>query len=101
MNIQHLTKRIYNRLATERGSFVYNPSIGSRLHELTRAKNISEVHDLALGFIREALAPELAKKTILSIQRVRVKNKTLYEVSLEIDIIANNQQIITLPLKVQ
>lgn len=100
MNIEELKRRIYNRLATERGSFVYNPTIGSRLHEMTRGKNLSEVRDLARGYIREALAPEIAKGAILSVSDVRVKRKTLNNVELEVDIQPNTREIFTLLLQV-
>jgi phage gp46-like protein len=99
MNIEHLRKRIHTRLATERGSFVWNPSIGSRLFELTRAKNTADVHDLAQGYIREALAPELRKGYLLSISKVRVLSKTLHVVVMEVDVMANNRQILTFPLE--
>lgn len=99
MNIEHLRRRIYTRLATERGSFVYNPSIGSRLFEMTRGKNTAEVHDLAQGYIREALGPELRKGYLLSIGKVRVLSKTLHAVRMEVDVTANNRQILTFPLE--
>lgn len=99
MNIEHLRKRVYNRLAGELGTFVYNPSIGSRLHELTRGKNLSELHELANGLIKEALRVELRKGTILQIHPVRVKRKTINQIEMEVDITANNRQIITLQLQ--
>lgn len=100
MDIESLRKRIYNRLATELGTFVYNPSIGSRLHELTRAKNLSDVHELANGYIKDALRVEIEKGFILSISPIRIKSKTLNRIDLEVDVTANNQEIITLPLQV-
>lgn len=99
MNSEQLRKRIYNRLASERGSFVYNPSIGSNLFLMTRAKNLSDVHDLAQGYIREALLPELQKGSILAIGKVQVKTWTQNKIEMEVAITANNKEVILVPMQ--
>lgn len=52
-----LENPVYLRLATPVGSYWADPSLGSRLHELTREKDISRVYLLARQYAEQALQP--------------------------------------------
>lgn len=54
-----LTNAVYLRLATPLGSWWADPTLGSRLHELQRAKDLSRLDTLARQYAEQALAPLL------------------------------------------
>lgn len=88
LHIKHLASRCQNRLGIERGSFVYNQQLGSRIHQLKRAKNIAEVYHLADIYIAEALDPEMKAGFLDKISAVRVTERTVDNVNLEVDLTA-------------
>lgn len=51
---------VYLRLMTPLGSYWDDPTLGSRLHELQREKDVSRVAVLARQYAEQALAPILA-----------------------------------------
>lgn len=53
--IDHLGNAVYLRLMTPRGSWWADPELGSRLHELTREKDLPWVRGLAERYSRQAL----------------------------------------------
>jgi len=55
-----LINAIYLRLSTPLGSYWANPTLGSRLHELAREKDIASVAKLAGQYAEQALAPIIA-----------------------------------------
>ena len=55
--ISHLGNAVYIRLATPLGSWWADPSIGSRLHELARSKDLPRVGVLARQYAEQALRP--------------------------------------------
>jgi phage gp46-like protein len=55
--INHLANAIYLRLMTPLGSWWADPKLGSRLHELTREKNLSRIYLLAKQYAEVALQP--------------------------------------------
>lgn len=55
--INHLGNAVYLRLMTPLGSWWADPSLGSRLHELQREKDVPRVHKLAVQYSEQALAP--------------------------------------------
>lgn len=57
--INHLGNAVYIRLATPLGSWWADPSIGSRLHELAREKDVPRVGLLARQYSEQALQPLL------------------------------------------
>lgn len=59
-NINHLGNAVYIRLMTPLGSWWSDPSLGSRLHELQRQKDLSRVRKLAVQYSEQALAPLIA-----------------------------------------
>lgn len=54
-----LANAVYLRLATPLGSWWADPTLGSRLHELQRAKDLRHVDALARQYAEQALAPLL------------------------------------------
>lgn len=57
--IYSLQNAVYLRLVTPLGSYWADASLGSRLHELKREKDVSRVHKLAAQYARQALQPLL------------------------------------------
>ncbi|GFK94413.1 hypothetical protein NNJEOMEG_02258 [Fundidesulfovibrio magnetotacticus] len=57
--ISHLGNAVYIRLATPLGSWWADPSIGSRLHELARSKDLPRIGVLARQYAEQALRPLL------------------------------------------
>lgn len=55
-----LANAVYLRLMTPLGSYWADPTLGSRLHELQREKDVSRVAILAKQYAEQALAPILA-----------------------------------------
>lgn len=55
-----LANAVYLRLQTPLGSWWADSSLGSRLHELRREKDVSRVAVLARQYAEQALAPLLA-----------------------------------------
>jgi len=58
--INHLGNAVYVRLMTPLGSWWGDATLGSRLHELQREKDLARVHKLAVQYSEQALAPLLA-----------------------------------------
>jgi len=59
-NINHLGNAVYVRLMTPRGSWWADATLGSRLNELQREKDVSRVRKLAVQYSEQALAPLIA-----------------------------------------
>ena len=55
--IDHLGNAVYLRLQTPLGSWWADTSLGSRLHELARSKDVSRIHILAEQYAAQALQP--------------------------------------------
>ncbi len=58
--INHLGNAVYIRLMTPLGTWWADPSLGSRLHELQREKDLARVRKLAVQYSEQALAPLIA-----------------------------------------
>lgn len=65
--ITTLANAIYLRLATPLGTYWADPTLGSRLHELKRAKDVPRIHVLAVQYAQVALQPLLDDRRALSI----------------------------------
>ena len=55
-----IANAIYLRLMTPLGSYWADPTLGSRLHELVRQKDLPQVGVLARQYAEQALAPLVA-----------------------------------------
>lgn len=68
-----LANAVYLRLATPLGSYWQDPTLGSRLHELQRLKDVARVAVLARQYAEQALAPLLddgrAKRITVTTER--------------------------------
>lgn len=68
-----LANAVYLRLATPLGSYWQDPTLGSRLHELQRLKDVARVAVLARQYAEQALAPLLddgrAKRIAVTTER--------------------------------
>jgi phage gp46-like protein len=52
-----LSNAVYIRLETPQGSYWADPALGSKLHLLARAKDLTSVHRRAVQYTEQALAP--------------------------------------------
>lgn len=70
-----LANAVYLRLETPLGSYWADPTLGSRLHELQREKDSSQVAILAKQYAGQALAPLIAdgRATAIDIGTERTK----------------------------
>ncbi|MDE9466894.1 phage GP46 family protein [Xenorhabdus bovienii] len=66
-----LENAVYLRLMTPLSSYWADPALGSRLHELTREKDVSRIYVLARQYAEQALQPLLDDGRASSV-RVRV-----------------------------
>ena len=72
VSINHLMHAVYVRLVTPLRGWWADPTLGSRLHELQREKDVPRVRVLAKQFAEDALKPLLsdgrAKSVVVSVQ---------------------------------
>jgi phage gp46-like protein len=73
-----LANAVYLRLMTPLGTWFGDPSLGSRLHELQREKDLSRVERLAKQYSEQALAPVLAdgRASQITVTTQRAKDAT-------------------------
>ncbi|MDP2786598.1 MAG: phage GP46 family protein [Pseudomonadota bacterium] len=74
-----LANAVYMRLMTHLGSFWANPTLGSRLHELAREKDLARIELLARQYAAQALQPILddGRATAIEIATERPHNGRL------------------------
>jgi phage gp46-like protein len=75
-----LANACYLRLTVRLGSYWADSTLGSRLHELAREKDVSRVAILAKQYAEQALAPILAdgRATQINVSTSRPGNGRLY-----------------------
>ncbi|PTQ68135.1 phage GP46 family protein [Pseudomonas sp. GV071] len=66
--IRSLANAVYLRLKTPLGSYWADVSMGSRLHELARAKDLARIGKLATQYAEQALQPLLDDRRATSVQ---------------------------------
>jgi phage gp46-like protein len=66
--INHLANSVYIRLVTPLKSWWADPSLGSRLHELQRDKDVPRVRVLSKQYAEQALEPLLADGRAKSVE---------------------------------
>ncbi|USE78056.1 phage GP46 family protein [Cupriavidus gilardii] len=71
-----LANAVYLRLATPLGSWWADPTLGSRLHELKREKDVARVAVLARQYAEQALRPLLndGRATAITVQTSRPRS---------------------------
>lgn len=74
-----LANAVYLRLATPLGTWWADPTLGSRLHELQREKDVSRVELLARQYSEQALQPVLddGRARAIEVLTERVKDASL------------------------
>lgn len=96
-----LLNAIYLRLVTPLGSYWADKTLGSRLHELQREKDVSRVGLLASQYAEQALAPILAdgRATSITVSTDQSRDGRLY---LLIEVVAASGETLTFkhPIKV-
>ncbi len=70
-----LANAVYLRLMTPLGSWFGDASLGSRLHELVREKDLARVEQLARQYAELALQPVVADGRALSVKVLTLRRK--------------------------
>lgn len=70
-----LANAAYLRLMTPLGSWFGDASLGSRLHELQREKDVGRVESLAFQYARDALQPMVADGRAVDLQITTERQK--------------------------
>lgn len=96
-----LANAVYLRLMTPRGQYWADPTMGSRLHELAREKDVPRVMRLAVQYAEQALAPILAdgRARTLAVSAERAGDGRLYLV-IEIERAGGDRITFKHPVKV-
>lgn len=89
---EELREHIRIRLETKRGSFLYDPEMGSELWRLTRAKNVRDIRRDADRYVRDALRPEIDIGNMDSIERVDILSQTQTGFNLGVEIAASGNK---------
>lgn len=96
-----LANAVYLRLMTPRGSYWAEPTMGSRLHELAREKDLARVAVLARQYAQVALQPILddGRATAIDITTERPGNGRLH-LRIEVTDAGGGRQTFTHPVTV-
>ena len=89
---EELLEHIRIRIETRRGSFLYDPEMGSELWRLQRAKNKQDVVRDADRYINDALRPEIDIGNIDSIEKVELQEQTQTGFRLRVTIAASGDK---------
>lgn len=96
-----LMTAVWLRLVTPLGSWWADPSLGSRLHELIREKDVARVYMLARQYAEQALAPLLADRRATAIRVEAAPLRTGWlQLSVAVDQAAGDSVRFTHPVKV-
>jgi phage gp46-like protein len=84
----NIMNNIYLSLMVKRGSFFADPSFGSRLHLLQRAKNTPTTMRLAIDYCKEALQWMIAdgKAKSVEVYAERDRSESLYRLKLLVEV---------------
>jgi phage gp46-like protein len=99
-----LANAIYLRIVTPIGTWWADPTVGSRLHELQRAKATSDVLQAAQLGARQALAPMIDDGRLASVDvdtEIRNMADASRAVALRVTAVAANGRVITFNHHVQ
>lgn len=96
-----LANAVYLRLMTPLGSYWADPTLGSRLHELQREKDVSRVAVLARQYAEQALAPLLADGRADSVTVTTLRQQPGWlELHIEVDDASGRVQRFQHPVRV-
>ena len=92
-----LMNNIYLSLKVIRGSWFADPSFGSRLHLLQRAKNTNQTAQLAIGYCKEALQWMIdtgkAKSVAVYTERDRTQDMHRLKLLIEVTPVNSNDPV--------
>lgn len=86
--ISHLANAVYLRIMTPKGTWWADASLGSRLHELAREKDVQRIHRLAEQYAAQALQPLIADERAQSVT-VRADQPHNGRCNLHIEVVDN------------
>jgi len=96
-----LANAVYLRLMTPLGSWWADPSFGSRLHELTREKDVTRFHVLARQYAEQALHALIddgrARSIVVQARRL---HPGMAELHVRVDDASGQEQVFRYPVKV-
>jgi phage gp46-like protein len=100
-----LANAAYVRLMTPLGSYWADPTLGSRLHELQREKDVARVTVLAKQYAEAALKPLLddgrAEAIVVTVERVQDATKAgRLQLAIQLTAVSGEVTSFQLPLKV-
>ncbi len=91
---EDIRNNVFLSLVVRKGSFFQNPSFGSRLHLLKRAKNTAKTAQLAVEYAKEALQwlldTDKARKVEVTAERDRTQD--LHRLKLLVEVIQANEK---------
>ncbi|WP_256587803.1 phage GP46 family protein [Pseudomonas sp. Irchel 3E13] len=99
--INTLGNAVYIRLTTPLGSWWKDPTVGSRLHELKRSKDLPRVGKLAAQYAEQALQPLLddGRAQAISVTYEQPHNGWL-NLLIEVVDVTGNPQVFRQPVRV-
>ncbi|MDO8654183.1 MAG: phage GP46 family protein [Undibacterium sp.] len=100
-----LANAVYLRLMTPLGSYWADPTLGSRLHELTREKDLARIAVLTKQYAETALTPLIvdgrATRILVSVERYKdASSAGRQQLSIEVDAASGERQTFHFPIKV-
>jgi phage gp46-like protein len=100
-----LANAVYLRLMVPLASYWADPTLGSRLHELTREKDLARIAILAKQYAETALSPIVsdgrATRIVVAVQRLKdASGGGRHQLSIEVDAASGERQTFQFPLKV-
>jgi phage gp46-like protein len=96
-----LANAVYLRLSTPLGSYWADPTLGSRLHELQRSKDVPRIAVLAKQYAEQALAPLITdgRATQIDVTTEQPGNGRLH-LLIEVTAASGQRQTFLYPVKV-
>ncbi len=87
-----LMNNIYFSLKIKRGAWFVDPSFGSRLHLLQRAKNTDQTAQLAIGYCKEALQwlIDSGRATTVNVYAQRDRTQDIHRLKLLVEVVPVN-----------
>ena len=95
-----IANAVYLRLMTKLGSYWADPTLGSRLHELQREKDVVRVTRMAQQYAEQALAPLVSAKRVQSVVVSVARAVGMLELTIDIVTLSGTRATFTHPVKV-
>jgi phage gp46-like protein len=100
-----LANAVYLRLMTPLASYWADPSLGSRLHELTREKDVTRIAILSRQYAEAALKPIVddgrATRILVTVERVKdASGAGRHQLSIKVEAAGGEHMTFKFPIKV-